>query len=78
MQLIDVVQTVERVRGPSMAPAIVRCSRTHFKELQHQDGASGVLSSTAGGWLLHGAEVIIEPRVEISVERGFRTDSGHD
>ncbi len=55
-----------------MAPAIVRCSRTHFKELMHQDGASEILASTPGGWLLHGAQVIIEPRVAISVERGFR------
>ncbi len=61
-----------------MEPAIVRCSRTHFKQLLGEDGESGVMASTPGGWLLHGAQVIIEPRVEISVERGFRVHSELD
>ncbi len=75
MLLSEVAHTIERVRGAAMSPTIVRCSATHLKALLSESGAADVLMSTPRGWRLHGAPVIIEPRVEISIERGHHVES---
>ena len=73
MQLAELAQAVERARGPDQSPAVVRCSPAQLKLLLKEEAASQWLSNSRGGWLLHGAQVVLEPRARISVERGFST-----
>ena len=78
MQLAELAQVVERTRGPDQSPAVVRCSPAQLKTLLKDEAASRWLSKGRGGWLLHGAQVVLEPRARISVERGFSTPSCPD
>jgi len=70
MLLNEIAQRVERIRGSAKVPAIVRCSAVHLKALLAEDNASRVLEVTPGGYRVLGAPVIVEPRVQVSIERG--------
>ena len=70
MLLNEIAQRVERIRGAAKVPAIVRCSAVHLKAMLAEENASQVLETTPGGYRVMGAPVIVEPRVQISIERG--------
>ncbi len=75
MRLTEIAQRIERLRGSARDPTIVRCSAVHLKALLAEDNAERVLEITPGGYRLLGSPVIVEPCVEVSIERGHHVAS---